>query len=167
MHACMMCVCIFILAYSEKLSSVIEKHLVPVIVNVSSDQNLDIVSGHEKVHLKCRITGQNITATYWEKKAADSNSPPTKLNVSKISHHNGLTIISHLTITKPQPTQSGVYCCVVNSQWGMVKSRNVQVNIRSKETDLYLSYSKFCIPYPMQLLHHGLLFSLITNLLWH
>ena len=106
--------------YSEK----------PVISNVSSDQVLNIYNSYGRVHLICEATGENITGGCWVK--VDGSLSPNH-NKSKQSYlHDGKTIVLKLTITRAHPVHSGRYHCVVYGQWGVKKSRNVNVIIKSK-----------------------------------
>ena len=92
---------------------------------------LSIYSNHDKVHLICKATGENITGGYWEKVQGGSLSP--NHNNSKRSHsHDGKAMILKLTIIRAHPNHSGRYRCVVYGQLGVIKSRKVNVIIKSK-----------------------------------
>ena len=95
---------------------------------MSSDQGLNIVSGNEEVMLTCNVNGDDITGGYWER-VNDGPLPNNRNNISSLSiDKRRLTI----TIRKARPTHSGMYRCVVYSQWGVAQSRDVQVTITSK-----------------------------------
>ena len=106
----------------------------PVIYYVSSDQKLNIYSGYDKVHLVCEATGENITGGYWEKVGGGHLSPSH--NKSKpLSYSNGGKAVKlKLVIIKAHPIHSGRYRCIVYGQWGVTKSRKVNVIIKSKSS---------------------------------
>ena len=88
---------------------------------------LSIVSGNEEVMLTCNVTGDDITGGYWER--VNDNPLPNRNNMSSLSNDKRRLTI---TISRARPTQSGMYRCVVYSQWGVAQSKNVKVNITSK-----------------------------------
>ena len=103
----------------------------PKITNDPNDKQLSVVSGNEQVILTCEVTGDDITGAYWERVGASPLS--TQNNMSSFS--NGVITI---TISRARPTHSGRYRCVVYSQWGVVQSSNVQVNITSKSNNVLM-----------------------------
>ena len=83
--------------------------------------------------LTCKVTGDNITGGYWERVNGDELS--NRNNISSLSNDKrALTI----TISRVRPTHSGMYRCVVYSQWGVAQSRNVQVTITSKSNNVLM-----------------------------
>ena len=100
---------------------------------MSNDQILSIVSGNEEVMLTCNVTGDNITGGYWERVNDD---PLPDNNMSSLSNNKRTLTI---TISRARPTHSGMYHCVVYSQWGVAQSRNVQVNIISKSNNVRIN----------------------------
>ena len=76
--------------------------------------------------LTCEVTGDNITGGYWERV---NNDPLPVDNGSSLSNDKRTLSI---TISAARPTYSGMYRCVVYSQWGVAQSRNVQVTITGK-----------------------------------
>ena len=101
----------------------------PVIFDISSDQKLNVVTGHEKVVSTCELTSENITGAYWER--VDGNLPSAH-NESKLHYHNNGKTTLRLSIIRAHPAHSGRYRCVVHNQWGVIVSKNVQVTIGSK-----------------------------------
>ena len=95
---------------------------------MSDGQVLSIVSGNEKVMLTCNVNGDDITGGYWER-VNDGPLPNNINNTSSLSNDKRRLTI---TIRRARPTHSGMYRCVVYSQWGVAQSRNVQVTITSK-----------------------------------
>ena len=99
---------------------------------MSDDQQLSIVSSNERVMLTCNVNGDDITGGYWERVNDD---PLPDKNMSSLSNDKrGLTI----TISRARPTHSGMYRCVVYSQWGVAQSSNVQVTITSKNNSVLM-----------------------------
>ena len=88
---------------------------------------LSIVSDDEKVMLTCNGNGDNITGGYWER--VNGPLPDNRNNTSLLSNEKRTLTI---TIKRARPQHSGMYRCVVYSQWGVAQSRNVQVTITSK-----------------------------------
>ena len=101
----------------------------PVIYNVSGDQVVNIVSGHETVALTCGAIGENIAGGYWEK---IDETIPLSHNKSKHLLYNHGKVILQMTIIRIHPSYSGDYRCVIYNQWWVVKSWKVQVTIGSK-----------------------------------
>ena len=101
-----------------------------MIYYVSNEQVVNIFSGKQKVTLTCKAIGENITGGYWEK--ARHNLPSFQNKSKPLLHNHGKTILK-MVIFRALPRNSGVYRCVVYNQWGLVKSWNVQVTIRSKK----------------------------------
>ena len=97
---------------------------------MSSEQVVEIDSGHEKVTLTCGVIGEDITGGYWEK--VDGNLSSLHNKSKPLLHNHGKTILK-MVIVRARPSNSGDYRCVVYNQWGVSKSRNVQVTIRGKE----------------------------------
>ena len=93
---------------------------------------MSIVSGNEQVTLTCKVTGDNITGGYWER--VNDDLLPVNNNRSRFNNKRTLTI----TIRRARPTHSGMYRCVVYSQWGVAQSRNVQVTITSKSNNVLM-----------------------------
>ena len=81
--------------------------------------------------LSCTVSGDDIIGSYWEK--VNGNSLPNKNNISSFSNNKGT-----LTITKVRPEYSGMYYCVAYSQWGVDRSRDVQVTITSKSNNVLM-----------------------------
>ena len=104
----------------------------PVICNVSSDWTLDIFNGHEQVILICTAIGENITGGYWERVDGNHGLSPIH-NESEPLSNNHRKATLQMTIARAHPTHSGRYRCVIVNQWGVGKSRDVQVTIRSKD----------------------------------
>ena len=96
-------------------------------------QNLSIVSGNEQVTLTCEVTGDNITGGYWERVGGRSLSKSK--NMSSI---NDDKTNLQLTINEARPRNSGMYRCVVYSQWGVAQSEDVQVTIKSKRNNVIM-----------------------------
>ena len=92
---------------------------------------MSIVSGDEQVTLTCQVTGDNITVGYWER----VNNGSVNNNMSSFSNDKKTLII---TIRRARPTHSGMYRCVVYSQWGVAQSRNVQVTVTSKNNSVLM-----------------------------
>ena len=93
---------------------------------------LSIVGGNEEVMLTCNVNGDDITGGYWERVVNDDPLPDNKNTSSLSNNKRRLTI----TISRARPTHSGMYRCVVYSQWGVAQSRNVQVTITSKSNNV-------------------------------
>ena len=100
---------------------------------MSDDQQLSIVSGNEEVMLTCNVNGDDITGGYWER--MNNDSLPVSNNMSSLSNDKRTLTI---TISRAHPTHSGMYRCVVYSQWGVAQSRNVQVTITSKNNNVLM-----------------------------
>ena len=94
---------------------------------------MSIVSDNEQMTLTCRVTGDNITGGYWER--VNDDPLPDNNNMSSLSN-NKRTL--RITIRRAHPTHSGMYRCVVYSQWGVAQSRNVQVTITSKSNNVLM-----------------------------
>ena len=92
-----------------------------MIISVSMDQALNIISGKERVELKCKVSGDDITVAYW---IGLNGSLPNKSNHSSF---NGNEV--HMTITNIHPHDSDDFQCVVHSPWGVAQSKNVSVKI--------------------------------------
>ena len=88
---------------------------------------MSIVSGIEQVTLTCEVIGDDIAGGYWEK--VDGDPLPHQNNMSSLSNKMK---VSTIIITRARPEHSGRYCCVAYSQWGVDRSRNVQVTIASE-----------------------------------
>ena len=91
---------------------------------------LSIVSGNEEVMLTCNVNGDDIIGGYWERIDGSQQS-----NISSLSSDKRTLTI---TISSARPTHSGMYRCVVYSQWGVAQSRNVQVTITSKSNNVLM-----------------------------
>ena len=99
---------------------------------MSGDQLLSIVSGNEQVILTCNVNGDDISGGYWER----VNHNPIGNNMSSLSDDKRTLTI---TISKARPTHSGMYRCVVYSQWGVAQSsKNVRVTITSKSNNVLM-----------------------------
>ena len=83
--------------------------------------------------LICEVTGDDIIGGYWER--VNNNPLPVNNNMSSLS--NGKRTLA-ITISTARPTHSGMYRCVVYSQWGLAQSRNVQVTITSKSNNVLM-----------------------------
>ena len=94
---------------------------------------LSIVSGNEEVTLTCNVNGDDITGGYWER--VIDNPLPNQRNISSLSNDKRTLTI---TISRARSTHSGRYRCVVYSQWGVARSRNVQVTITSKSNNVLM-----------------------------
>ena len=105
----------------------------PSVSGMSDDQQLSIVSGNEQVMLTCNVNGDDITGGYWER--VNNNPLPVSNNMSSLSNDKRTLTI---TISRARPTHSGMYHCVVYSQWGVAQSRNVQVTITSKNNNVLM-----------------------------
>ena len=97
------------------------------------DQVLSIVSDNKEVMLTCNVNGDDITGGYWER--MNNDSLPVSNNMSSLSNDKRTLTI---TISRARPTHSGMYHCVVYSQWGVAQSRNVQVTITSKSNNVLM-----------------------------
>ena len=83
--------------------------------------------------LTCEVTGDDITGGYWER--VNDDPLPVNNNMSSLSNDKrALT----LTISRARPTHSGMYHCVVYSQWGVAQSRNITVIITSKSNNVLM-----------------------------
>ena len=98
----------------------------------------------------CTAIGENITGGYWER--VDGNHGLSLIhNKSKPLSHNHREATLQMNITRARPTHSGRYRCVIFNPWGVGKSRNVQVTIRSKDKYiiadiwLYLVNESHCV----------------------
>ena len=83
--------------------------------------------------LTCEVIGDDITGGYWER--VKDNPLPVNNNMSSLSNDKRTLTI---TIRRARPTHSGMYRCVVYSQWGVAQSRNIQVNITSKSNNVLM-----------------------------
>ena len=83
--------------------------------------------------LACEVAGDDITGGYWER--VNDISVPNQNNMSSLSNDKRTLTI---TIRRARPTHSGMYRCVVYSQWGVAQSRNVQVTITSKSNNVLM-----------------------------
>ena len=84
--------------------------------------------------LTCNVTGDDITGGYWERTSSDDPLPVGNNRSSLSNDKRTLTI----TIRRARPTHSGKYRCVVYSQWGVARSRNVRVTITSKSNNVLM-----------------------------
>ena len=105
----------------------------PKIINGPRDEQVGIVSGNESVTLTCKVTGDDIIGGYWER--LGSGPLPNKANMSSLN--NDKTRLK-LTIVGVHPKYSGMYHCVMYSQWGVVQSRNIQVTITSESNNVLM-----------------------------
>ena len=94
---------------------------------------MSVVSGNEQVTLTCEVTGDDITGGYWER--VNDNPLPADNNRS-ILYNDKRTLT--MTIMKAHSNHSGMYRCIVYSQWGVAQSRNVQINITSKSDNVLM-----------------------------
>ena len=106
---------------------------IPKIISYPRDVQLSIVSGVEQVTLRCKVTGDDIIGGYWER--VNGGPLPDNNNMSSLS--NDKTTLT-ITISRARPIHRGKYHCVVYSQWGMDKSRDVQVTITSKRCNVLM-----------------------------
>ena len=83
--------------------------------------------------LTCEVTGDDITGSYWER--VNDDPLPVNNNISSLSNDKRTLTI---TIRRTRPTHSGRYRCVVYSQWGVARSRNVRVAITSKSNNVLM-----------------------------
>ena len=79
------------------------------------------------------MNGDDIIGSYWER--VNGDPLPNNNNMSSTSN-NKRTLT--MTISRARPEHSGNYHCVVYSQWGMDRSRNVQVTITSKSNNVLM-----------------------------
>ncbi|XP_065918151.1 carcinoembryonic antigen-related cell adhesion molecule 5-like isoform X3 [Dysidea avara] len=96
----------------------------PCITLNPSDQMISVVNGSEEVMLTCE--GFHIDSGYWVR--LDEGPLPNENNESFVCHDMDKLILE-LIITKPHPNHSGLYRCVVYSQWGRAESSTAHVNI--------------------------------------
>ena len=96
---------------------------------------LKITNENDNLLLLCTVTGDDITAGYWER--VNRRSLNKGNNDSSASLSNGNTIIQ-LNITNARPKHSGMYRCVAYSQWGVGQSRNVTVIIISESNNVLM-----------------------------
>ena len=122
-------------------------------VSVLNDQQLSVVSGDESVTLRCVSFGDDITGVYWER--VNDGPLPTQSNMSSsLMENNPLVTSLDLTIIRARPIHSGRYRCVAYSQWGVARSRNVQVTIKSKRrTEILFLTAKYAV-YSCSSNHH-------------
>ena len=93
---------------------------------------MSIVSGNERVTLTCEVTGDDITG-YWERLGGDPL--PNLANMSSLSNDKArLQVI----IVGVRPEYSGLFYCVVYSQWGIAQSNNANVNITSESNNVLM-----------------------------
>ena len=104
----------------------------PKIISGPRDEQLSVVSGSERVTLTCEVTGDDLSG-YWER--LDDDPLPNKTNMSLLSNHNTSL---QLIIVGVRPEYSGIYQCVVYSQWGMAYSNNITVNITSESNNVLM-----------------------------
>ena len=83
--------------------------------------------------LTCKVTGDDITGGYWER--VNDDPLPVNNNMSSLSNDKRTLTI---TIRRARPTHSGMYHCVVYSQWGVAQSRNIQVTITSESNNVLM-----------------------------
>ena len=93
---------------------------------------MSIVSGNEQVTLTCQVTGDDI-AGYWE--TLGSDPLPNNANISSLS--NDKTRLQ-VIILRARPEHSGIYRCVVYSQWGIAQSNNTNVTITSESNNVLM-----------------------------
>ena len=105
----------------------------PKITKSPKNQQLSIFRVGQQVTLKCEVTGDDITGGYWER--VKDNPLPVDNNGSSLSNDKRTLTI---TISRARPTHSGMYRCVVYSQWGVAQSRNVTVTITSKSNNILM-----------------------------
>ena len=126
-HACTHCTDCWLESHQFRCT-IVSSRRPPAIYSVSSDQTLSILSGHENVVLMCTAIG-HITGGYWEKV---DGKVSLNHNKSKLILHNHKKATVNMTITRVHPIHSGKYRCVIFNQWGVVKSKDVQVTVKSK-----------------------------------
>ena len=83
--------------------------------------------------MTCNVTGDDFIGVYWER--VNNDPLPNRINMSSLSNNKRTLTI---TISRARPTHSGMYRCVVYSQWGVAQSRNVQVTITSKSNNVLM-----------------------------
>ena len=104
----------------------------PKVISSPHDEQISVFSGNEKVDLTCEVTGDDI-AGYWERLGG---APlPNKTNMSSLG--NDKTKVQ-LIIVRARPEYSGVYRCVVYSQWGIAQSNNTNVTITSESNNVLM-----------------------------
>ena len=79
------------------------------------------------------MTGDDIAGGYWERQ--NSSPLPIGNNISSLSDDKRTLKI---TITEVRPEYSGMYRCVVYSQWGMNQSKYIQVTITSESNNVLM-----------------------------
>ena len=102
----------------------------PKVISDPRDVQVSVVSGSERVMLTCEVTGDDVTG-YWERLGGDPL--PNKANMSSLTNDNTTL---QLIIAGARAEYSGMYRCVVYSQWGMAQSNNVIVIITSENSVL-------------------------------
>ena len=83
--------------------------------------------------LTCQVTGDDVTGGYWER--VNDNLLPVNNNRSSLSNDKRTLT---MTISRARPRHSGMYRCVVYSQWGVAQSRNFRVIITSKNINVFM-----------------------------
>ena len=105
----------------------------PNIISGPRDEQVSVVTGSESVALTCELTGDDIAGGYWDRLGSDPL--PNKANISSLS--NDKTRL-HLIILRARPEYSGMYHCVVYSQWGVTQSSNTTVTITSENSNVLM-----------------------------
>ena len=105
----------------------------PKIISGPHDEWVSVISGSERVTLMCEVTGDDIAGGYWERLGSDPL--PNKANMSSLS--NDKTRLQ-LIIAGVRPEYSGMYHCVVYSQWGIAQSNNTTVTITSENSNVLM-----------------------------
>ena len=104
----------------------------PKITSGPRNKQLSVVSDSERVMLTCEVTGDDVTG-YWERLGDDPL--PKKANMSSLSNNNTTL---QLIIAGARAEYSGMYRCVVYSQWGVAQSNNATVTITSESNNVLM-----------------------------
>ena len=105
----------------------------PSITDTASNKKVDIISGTEHIRLTCEVTGDDIRGAYWER--MNGGPIPNQNNMSSLSNNKRTLTI---TIKRARPDHTGKYRCVAYSQWGVARSKHVQVTITSKSNNVLM-----------------------------
>ena len=100
----------------------------PIVKNCSQNQELSIVNGTEKMILVWEFGGDDLYNVTCQR---ENKGTLLTIFMDILTNYN-----FELTIDDIRPSNSGNYTCTVHSQWGVAKSRKVQVSITS---ELYIS----------------------------
>ena len=104
----------------------------PKITSGPRDKHLSVDSDSKRVTLTCEVTGDDING-YWERLGGDPL--PKKANMSTLTNDNTTL---QLIIAGAHANYSGMYRCVVYSQWGIAQSNKATVTITSESNNVLM-----------------------------